>query len=87
MNGSPKPESEADEDRSYFITRLFTHEKFVGNSDKEPKKGTEGNQAMLVILVENSMVPQIQFMEEMNLTRKQVQKDMNELQKESVLVR
>ena len=28
-NGSPKPEFETDEDRSYFITRLFVHEAFV----------------------------------------------------------
>lgn len=29
-NGSPKPEFETDEDRSYFITRLFVHEGFTG---------------------------------------------------------
>jgi ATP-dependent DNA helicase RecG len=28
-NGSPKPEFETDEDRSYFITRLFIHEGFT----------------------------------------------------------
>ena len=28
-NGSPKPEFETDEDRSYFITRLFVHEGFT----------------------------------------------------------
>lgn len=28
-NGSPKPEFETDEDRSYFITRLFIHEAFT----------------------------------------------------------
>lgn len=27
-NGSPMPEFETDEDRTYFITRLFVHEKF-----------------------------------------------------------
>ena len=27
-NGSPKPEFETDEDRSYFITRIFVHERF-----------------------------------------------------------
>lgn len=30
-NGSPKPEFETDEDRSYFITRLFIHEEFTRN--------------------------------------------------------
>lgn len=33
-NGSPKPEFETDDDRSYFITRLFIHEGFE-------KKGAE----------------------------------------------
>ena len=27
-NGSPKPEFETNEDRSFFITRLFIHEAF-----------------------------------------------------------
>ena len=46
-NGSPKPEFETDEDRSYFITRLFIHESFLNKEDdkkgaeKEPKKGAE----------------------------------------------
>lgn len=35
-NGSPKPEFETDEDRSYFITRLFIHEAFLKVAD-EPK--------------------------------------------------
>ena len=35
-NGSPKPEFETDDDRSYFITRLFIHEGFV-KDEKEPK--------------------------------------------------
>lgn len=33
-NGSPKPEFETDEDRSYFITRLFIHEAFVKAVDE-----------------------------------------------------
>lgn len=37
-NGSPKPEFETDEDRSYFITRLFVHEAFakITNNDITP---------------------------------------------------
>ena len=38
-------------------------------------------------MVENPTIAQTQLMEEMNLTRKQVQKDMKELQKDGVLVR
>lgn len=41
-NGSPAPEFETDEDRIYFITRLFVHEGFydieVEKSQKSPKK-------------------------------------------------
>ncbi len=33
-NGSPKPEFETDEDRSYFITRLFIHEAFVKTTEE-----------------------------------------------------
>lgn len=36
---------------------------------------------------ENPTITQTQLMEEMNLTRKQVQKDMKELQEDGVLVR
>ena len=32
-NGSPKPEFETDEDRSYFITRLFRHPAFAADLD------------------------------------------------------
>lgn len=39
------------------------------------------------ILIENPTITQTQLMEIMNLTRKQVQKDMKELQEEGVLVR
>lgn len=42
---------------------------------------------MLAILAENPTITQTQIMEEMNLTRKQVQKDMKELQLEGVLLR
>lgn len=36
-NGSPKPEFETDEDRSYFITRLFVHEGFLMNQNDDSK--------------------------------------------------
>ena len=35
-NGSSKPEFETDDDRSYFITRLFIHEGFT-KDEKEPR--------------------------------------------------
>lgn len=51
------------------------------------QKGAERKQAILDILIENPTITQTQLMEIMNLTRKQVQKDMKELQEEGVLVR
>ena len=33
-NGSPKPEFETDQERSYFITRLFIHEDFLKGSEE-----------------------------------------------------
>ena len=41
-NGSPKPEFVTDEDRSYFITRLFIHERFLEDARKEPKRSQKG---------------------------------------------
>ena len=58
-NGSPKPEFETDEDRSYFITRLFIHEAFVkpmdelevGNiSDNEMKNETSFETSLKQVL-------------------------------------
>lgn len=51
------------------------------------QKRAERKQAILEILAENSTITQTQLMEEMNLTRTQVQKDIKELQEEVVFVR
>ena len=56
-------------------------------AEKEPKKGAERKSAILAIIAENPVITQTQLMEEMNLTRKQVQRDMKELQEEGILVR
>ena len=45
-NGSPKPDFETDEDRSYFITRLFIHEGFRKEMD-EPKVTSKINKVSL----------------------------------------
>lgn len=93
-----KRQNKTDETRSYFISRLFIHEHFVEllneeskrsqkGAKKEPKKGTERKQVILELLAENPTMTQRKLMEEMNLTRKQIQKDMKELQEEGVLER
>ena len=45
-NGSPKPEFETDEDRSYFITRIFVHERFYEVSVEELQKETSLKQVL-----------------------------------------
>ena len=93
--GSPKPEFETDDARTYFITRLFIHEKFLNEelkesqkgAEKEPKKGAERKKAILELLAKNPTMTQAQLMEQMELTRKQVQKDVKELQEEGMLKR
>ena len=40
-NGSPKPEFETDEARSYFISRLFVHEGFLEETDKAERERPE----------------------------------------------
>ena len=65
-NGSPKPEFETDEDRSYFITRLFIHEAFDRDmverkmsdkvSDKVSDKMTEKEKLFFEMLVKSLKV-------------------------------
>ncbi len=89
-NGSPKPEFETDEARSYFISRLFIHEGFLELSNEEPKrsqKGAERKQMILERLAENPAMTQKELMEELGLSRKQIQKEIKELQEEGMLVR
>ena len=97
-NGSPKPEFETDDDRSYFITRLFIHEVFLNKepkrsrkgAEKEPErsqKGTERKETIIAILREHPMITQTMLMAELNLSRKQVQSTIKKLQEEGSIVR
>ena len=95
-NGSPKPEFETDEERSYFISRFYIHKGFQNVLKKEPKrsrkgaekelkKGTERKQVILELLLENPAMTQTQLMEKLELTRKQIQTDIKELRNEGIL--
>ncbi len=97
-NGSPMPEFETDESRSYFITRFFPHEQFVApeqeepkrsqkGAKKEPKKGEEREQLILQCLNANPNMTQTQLMEELGLSRKQVQDAIYSLQASGILAR
>ena len=56
-------------------------------AEKEPKKGAERKQDILSQLVGNPEMTQTELMEKLGLTRKQVQKDIKELQEEGLLER
>lgn len=89
-NGSPKPEFETDDARSYFISRFFIHEGFASDSSQEPKrrqKGAERKHKILEILADNPLTTQSQLMEELNITRKQIQNEIKKLQEEGLLER
>lgn len=98
-NGSPKPEFETDEDHSYFISRLFVHEAFLKEkelensqkgAEKEPKRSQKGAERKLDILhrmKENPAITQVKLMEELELSRKQIQKIIKDLQEEGLVER
>ncbi len=57
---------------------------------KEPKrsqKGAERKNAIIEILAENPRMTQTTLMDILNLSRKQIQKEIKELQEQDVLVR
>lgn len=100
-NGSPKPEFETDDDHSYFISCLFVQETFLKEENtqagtdkepkrsqkKEPKKGAEKKLDVLRRMEENPMITQVKLMEELNLTRKQVQKLIKDLREDGLVER
>ncbi len=51
------------------------------------KKGAERKQAILELITENPTITQIQLMEKLNLSRKQIQTNIKKLQEEGILVR
>ena len=90
-NGSPKPEFETDEARTYFISRFYIHEGFKKEltiaAEKGPKKGEERKRAILKLIAETPTITQVQLMNELILTRKQIQADIKKLQEEGILER
>ena len=71
-NGSPKPEFETDEARSYFISRFYIYEGFQIVPEKELKKENERKQVILKLLSENPTMTQTQLIEKLELTGKQI---------------
>lgn len=61
--------------------------KELKKSQKGAEKRKERKQAIVQLLAENPAITQVQIMEKLNLTRKQIQTDIRELQEEGTLVR
>ena len=56
-------------------------------AEKEPIKGAERKKEILKLIKVNSTITQVEIMKELDLTRKQVQKDMKELQEMHIIAR
>ena len=54
-NGSPKPEFETDEARSYFITRLFVHEGFWNTKHEDENASTPNSTPSTFISFQTSI--------------------------------
>lgn len=99
INGSPLPVFETDDARTYLETTILEHDGFKKepkkgaekepkrSQKKEPKKGNEREQAIVALLVENPIMTQLMIAEKLNLTRKQVQDAIKELQEKGRLER
>lgn len=100
VNGSPKPEFETDDDHSYFISRIFVHETFLKDEEsgsnqkgakkelkKELKKGAENKLEILEKIEENPEITQVKLMEEFSISRKQIQRILDDLREEGLVER
>lgn len=66
-NGSPKPEFETDDDRSYFISRLFIHEGFSKDNSKPVQKNETMKQLLKQLLKQSEyqkILPIIDYLED-----------------------
>ena len=66
-NGSPKPEFETDDDRSYFISRLFIHEGFLNDNSESIQKNETMNRFLNRVLNRKDiekLSPVIEYLED-----------------------
>ena len=59
----------------------------TSEEEKEPIKGAERKKEILKLIKVNSTITQVEIMKELDLTRKQVQKDKKELQEMHIIAR
>lgn len=98
-NGSPKPEFETDDDRSYFITRLFIHEAFISKEDEEGKSTpkstpteTEDNESrtlnlreqILMLIRDNSRITKKEMSQKLGVTMYALKKELAAMSEEHI---
>ena len=65
-NGSPKPEFETDDERSYFISRLFIHEGFATDNSNSLQKNETMKQILKQVLKQSEykkLAPVLEYLE------------------------
>lgn len=67
-NGSPAPEFETDEDRSYFLTRLPVHEKAVWGDDAAETSGVTTQEKILMLLQANPATTRVALVKNLGLS-------------------
>lgn len=98
-NGSPKPEFETDDDRSYFITRLFIHEAFINEGDEketstpkstpiktvEHESGTlKLREQILMLIRENSRITKKEMSQKLGITMYALKKELAAMSEEHI---
>ena len=100
-NGSPKPEFETDDDRSYFITRFFIHSAFLKNENvieisekrikefmpKASKKKIEKAVEIIKMISENPQISIDEMRVSLNVTDRTVARYISELKENKVIER
>ena len=100
--GSPKPEFETDEDRNYFITRLYIKDSFLNKKnsqnvvqnvvqnikvDVKTKKRRERLLKILEIISENSEITIEELAIKLNITKRTIDRDIQYLKELKLLER
>lgn len=101
-NGSPKPEFETDENRNYFITRLYIKDNFLNKKnsqnvvqnvvqnikiDVKTKKRRERLLKILEIISENSEITIEELAIKLNITKRTIDRDIQYLKELKLLER
>lgn len=93
-NGSPKPEFETDDARSYFISRFYLHPKFNADSISDSSGGTNGangtnltpnEQLVLTYLKKHTEDSTKKIAENLPLSLRTIQRCINSLKEKGII--